>query len=61
MFQQSKSIEARRHLLRTESQKFMANPQSASKPGRQLGKRLQEQESEVDWSNGRKWEMISEV
>lgn len=61
MFQQSKSIEARRHLLRTESQKFRQNPQSASRPGRQLGKRLQEQESEVDWSNGRKWDMISEV
>ncbi|KAH9741136.1 DUF4220 domain-containing protein [Citrus sinensis] len=57
----SKSIEARRHLLRTESQKFRQNPQSASRPGRQLGKRLQEQESEVDWSNGRKWDMISEV
>ncbi|ESR34941.1 hypothetical protein CICLE_v10006737mg, partial [Citrus x clementina] len=54
----SKSIEARRHLLRTEGGE---KPQSASKRGRQLGKRLQEQESEVDWSNGRKWEMISEV
>ncbi|KDO38939.1 hypothetical protein CISIN_1g047205mg, partial [Citrus sinensis] len=53
-----KSIEARRHLLRTEGGE---KPQSASKRGRQLGKRLQEQESEVDWSNGRKWEMISEV